>query len=162
MTNILPSWNDTPTKQTILDFVAAVTDENNHNYVPPDERIATFDNDGTLWCEKPMYIQFDYLLRKLAAQAESDPSLRSKQPGKAAWEKEFELLGGAVTKHYQGDDSDLHVLLGGILTLAEGQAVEQIEADARDFIENERHPTLGLAYRIASISRCLSCSSTSR
>ena len=131
MKNTLPSWNDTPTKQAILDFVAAVTNENNSRYVPSAERIAVFDNDGTLWCEKPMYIQLDHLLRKLAAQAERDESLRSKQPWKAAREKEFDWLGGAVTKHYQGDDSDLHVLLGGILTLAEGQAVEQLEAEAK-------------------------------
>ena len=143
----LPFWKDTQTKQDILDFVAAVKDKSSSDFVPPAERIATFDNDGTLWCEKPMYIQLDYLLRKLAAQAESDSSLRSQQPWKAAWEKDFDWLGGAITKHYQGDDSDLQVLGGGILTLSEGQAVEHVEAEAKEFIENERHPTLGLTYR---------------
>ncbi len=147
MTNTLPSWNNTPTRQAILDFVDAVTDKAGPQYVPPAERIAVFDNDGTLWCEKPMYIQFDYLLRKLAAQAESDPSLRTKQPWKAVMEKDLDWLGGAMTKHYQGDDTDLQVLLGGILSLSEGMPVEQVEAEAREFIENERHPTLGLTYR---------------
>ncbi len=147
MTEKLRFWNDTPTKAAIMDFVAAVSDESSPKYVPPAHRVATFDNDGTLWCEKPMYIQLDLVLRKLAAQAESDPSLRSQQPWKAAWEKEFDWLGGAITKHYQGDDSDLHALLGGVLSLSEGQAVEQIEAEAKDFIENERHPMLGLTYR---------------
>ena len=147
MTLYLSSWNDTAAKQAIVEFVDAVTDQNSPNYVPPAERIATFDNDGTLWCEKPMYIQFDYLLRKLVAKAERDPILRGEQPWKAAWEKDFDWLGGAITKHYQGDDSDLHILFGGILSLAEGQAVEQIEAEAKDFVENERHPTLGFAYR---------------
>ena len=147
MTLYLSSWNDTAAKQAIVEFVDAVTDQNSPNYVPPAERIATFDNDGTLWCEKPMYIQFDYLLRKLVAKAERDPILRGEQPWKAAWEKDFDWLGGAITKHYQGDDSDLHNLFGGILSLAEGQAVEQIEAEAKDFVENERHPTLGFAYR---------------
>ena len=61
----LPSWNDTPTKKAVQDFVAAVTDENGPEYVPPAERLAVFDNDGTLWCEKPMYIQLDYLLREI-------------------------------------------------------------------------------------------------
>ncbi|NOR90324.1 MAG: haloacid dehalogenase-like hydrolase [Anaerolineales bacterium] len=144
---ILPSWKDTKTKQDILEFVAAVTDESSSDYVPPAERIAAFDNDGTLWCEKPMYIQLDLLLRKLAGQAESDSSLRSQQPWKAAWEKDFDWLGGAMTKHYQGDDSDLQVLLGGIISLAADQAVDRVEAEAKDFIENERHPTLGLTYR---------------
>jgi phosphoserine phosphatase len=83
----------------------------------------------------------------LAAQAEDDPSLRSKQPWQAAWEKDFDWLGGVIVKHYQGDDSELQVLLAGTLSLSEGQAVEQVEAAARDFVENERHPTLGLAYR---------------
>ena len=147
MTEYLPSWNDTLAKKAIHDFVAAVTDESGPDYVPPAERIAVFDNDGTLWCEKPMYIQLDYLLRKLAEQAESEPSLRANQPWKAAWEKEFDWLGGAITKHYQGDDSDLQTLLGGILSLSGGQAVEQIEAEAKDFVENERHPTLGTTYR---------------
>jgi len=147
MPQVLPSWHDTLTRQKILDFVAAVTNENNPNHVPPQERIAVFDNDGTLWCEKPLYIQFDFLLRKMAAQAEHEPDLRSQQPWKAAWEKDFEWLGGAVTKHYQGDDSDLQVVIKGILSLAEGQAIEQLEADARDFIQNTRHPTLGFSYR---------------
>jgi phosphoserine phosphatase len=146
-TTHLQYWEDTPTKQAILDFVAAVTDSGSPSYVAPTERVATFDNDGTLWCEKPMYIQLDYLLRKLAAEAERDPSLRSEQPWQAAWEKDFDWLGGVITKHYQGDDSDLQILLRGILSLAEGQAVEQIESEAKEFIENERHPTLGLAYR---------------
>ena len=147
MTEHLPSWNDTPARQAILDFVAAVTDESGPDYVPLEARVAVFDNDGTLWCEKPMYIQLDYLLRKLAAQAERDASLRDRQPWKAAWEKDFDWLGGAITKHYQGDDSDLHTLLGGILSLSEGRPVEQVEAEARAFIENERHPTLDIVYK---------------
>ncbi len=147
MTQKLNSWNDTPTKQTILDFVAAVTDESSSQFVPPEERIAVFDNDGTLWCEKPMYIQFDYFLRKLAHQAENDLSLRVKMPWKAAWEKDFAWLGGVVTKYYQGDDSDFKILLGGILKMSEGIAVEQVESDAREFIENEMHPILMRPYR---------------
>jgi phosphoserine phosphatase len=130
-----------------LEFVAAVTDPSGPRYVPPDERIAVFDNDGTLWCEKPMYIQLDYLLRRLAAQAAADPALRTQQPWQAASEKDFGWLGAVITRHYQGDDRDLHVLLKGILALSEGQPVDQVEAAARDFVTHERHPTLGLAYR---------------
>jgi len=146
-TDPLPSWNKGTSKKSILEFVEAVTSANKPEFVPPSERIAVFDNDGTLWCEKPMYIQLDLILRKLAAQAERDPALRSKQPWQAAWEKDFDWLGGAITKYYQGDDSDVQVMLGGVLSLAEGQAVKQVEAAAKEFIENERHPTLGLAYR---------------
>jgi phosphoglycolate phosphatase-like HAD superfamily hydrolase len=146
MPQLLPSWNDTETRKKILNFVTSVIDDSSSNFVPPSERIAVFDNDGTLWCEKPMYIQFDYLLRKMAVQVESEPSLRSQQPWKAVWEKDFDWLGGAVTKHYQGDDSDLQILLCVILTLSEGQAVEQSEAEAKEFIENELHPTMGFSY----------------
>ena len=89
MKDNLPSWHDTPGTQAILDFVAGVTDEASPTYVPPAERIAVFDNDGTLWCEKPMYIQLDFILRKLAAQAKSDPALRVRQPWQAAWEQDF-------------------------------------------------------------------------
>jgi phosphoglycolate phosphatase-like HAD superfamily hydrolase len=146
-TDPLPSWNEGTNKSLILHFVEAVTTAGGPEFVPPSERIAVFDNDGTLWCEKPMYIQLDLILRRLAAQAERDPALRSKQPWQAAWEKDFDWLGGAITKHYQGDDSDLQVLIGGCLSLAEGQTIEQVEVAAKEFVENERHPTLGMAYR---------------
>ena len=147
MKDHLPGWNDTPAKQAILDFVAAVTDEAGPTYVPPAERIAVFDNDGTLWCEKPMYIQMDFILRQLAARAESDPALRTRQPWQAAWEQDFAWFGNAMTQHYLGDDSTLHELLGGVLALSDGRNVEEVEAAARLFVGSERHPTLGLTYR---------------
>lgn len=143
----LSLWNDAPARQAILDFVGAVTTPGSPDFIPSVERIAVFDNDGTLWCEKPLYIQLDYLLRKLAAQAESDPALRTRQPWRAAWEKDYHWLGSAVTKYYKGDDTQLQVLLEGILALSKGQAVESIEAEARDFIESVRHPSLNLIYR---------------
>jgi phosphoserine phosphatase len=146
-TDALPSWNEGANKRSIMHFVEAVISPDSASFVPPSERLAVFDNDGTLWCEKPMYIQLDFLLRQLASQADREPALRSKQPWQAAWEKDFDWLGGVITRHYQGDDSDLQVLLSGILSLSEGQAVDKVEAAARDFIVNERHPTLGLTYR---------------
>jgi phosphoserine phosphatase len=73
--------------------------------------------------------------------------LRTKQPWQAAWEKDFDWLGATITKHYQGDDRDLHILLKGILSLSKGQPVEKIEVEAKHFIDTERHPTLGRLYR---------------
>ena len=143
----LPSWNDGPAKQGILAFIARVTKEGSPNFLPPVERIAVFDNDGTLWCEKPMYIQMDFLLRKLAAAAEDDPALQTQQPWQAAWEQDYDWFGKVITNHYQGDDSALRVVMGGLLALSEGQDVEAVEASARTFVFNERHPTLGIAYR---------------
>ena len=143
MEDPLPSWHDTPTRQTILDFVAAVADEASPAYVPPVARIAVFDNDGTLWCEKPMYIQLDFILRKLAARAEAEPALRARQPWQAAWEKDFAWFGAALTKHYQGDDGDLHLLLAGILALSDGQDVEEVEAAAQAFVDKRTPPDAG-------------------
>jgi phosphoglycolate phosphatase-like HAD superfamily hydrolase len=147
MTKLLPLWNDTPTRQAVLDFVNAVTNPDSPDFVPPEERIAVFDNDGTLWCEKPMYIQFDYFLRSLAEQAQKDTSLRAQQPWQAAWEKDFGWLGGAITQHYQGDDSDFRILIGGILTLSRDQPVEKIEAAAKHFVEQEHHPLMDVPYQ---------------
>jgi hypothetical protein len=103
MTQSLSLWNDTPTRQTIPDFIQRVATPGSPDYIPLQAHIAVFDNDGTLWCEKPMYIQLDYLLRKLATQAESETALRMRQPWQAAWEKDYNWLGGAVTRHYKGD-----------------------------------------------------------
>ena len=73
--NPLPSWNDGPTKQAILDFVAAVTREGSPDFVPPAERIATFDNDGTLWVEHPMYTQLAFALDRVKAMAPHAPGM---------------------------------------------------------------------------------------
>jgi phosphoserine phosphatase len=147
MKDHLLSWHDTLLKQNILDFVTAVTDESSPQYVPVADRIAVFDNDGTLWCEKPMYIQLDLILRKLAAAAESEPALRTRQPWQAAWVQDFGWFGAVVTAHYQGDDRALHELMAGILTLSKDRPVEAVEAEAAEFIATARHPSLGLRYR---------------
>jgi hypothetical protein len=119
----LPSWNDTATTGAIVEFVETAAHD-----VPPEERVAVFDNDGTLWCEKPMPIELGFILQRFVAMAEADESLREKQPWKAGYEKDFAWLGGALHKHYAGDDSDLKVLMGGILQGAE-QALERAKAE---------------------------------
>ena len=110
----LSSWNEGASKQAIQDFVARVTTKGSPDYVPPEERVATFDNDGTLWCEKPMPIQLDFILRHFTEMAEKDATLRAKQPWKAAYEKDYGWLGNMITKHYHGDDSDIKLLIGGL------------------------------------------------
>ena len=141
-TDGLASWNDTPTRAAIEDFVARVTDEGGPDYVPPAERVATFDNDGTLWCEKPMPIELGFILERFAEMAEEEESLREKQPWKAAVEQDYAWLGGAITKHYAGDDSDVKVLMGGILEAFAGQSVDEYAAAADAFLRQGRHPTL--------------------
>ena len=74
----LPSWNDGPAKKSITEFVAKVTKEGSPDFVPPEERIATFDNDGTLWCEQPMYFQFLFALDRVKALAPQHPEWKTR------------------------------------------------------------------------------------
>jgi len=142
----LQRWRDTPTKQAILDFVTAVTDESGPKYVPPPERVAVFDNDGTLWCEKPMYIQLDFILQRWVEMVRENPALAAEQPWKAAVEKDYAWLGNAVTKHYRGDDSDMPILMKGVLTAFAGITVEVFAARAGEFLRTQSHPTLKRLY----------------
>jgi phosphoglycolate phosphatase-like HAD superfamily hydrolase len=105
-----------------------------------------FDNDGTLWCEKPMPIQLDFILRRLAAMADQDPELRTRQPWQAAYTRDYGWLGQVVTKHYHGDDRELPVLAAGILQAFAGITVDDFEAQADAFLRSAQHPTLGRGY----------------
>jgi hypothetical protein len=139
--NPLPSWNDTATRNAIVGFVEAVTLEGGPDFVPPEERVATFDNDGTLWTEKPMPIELGFILQRFAEMAAQDASLRDKQPFKAAYEKNYGWLGETITQHYQGDDANVKVLLGGILKAFAGMTVEDYTASAHTFLHHGKHPT---------------------
>ncbi|HTA14001.1 MAG TPA: HAD family hydrolase [Solirubrobacteraceae bacterium] len=147
MSDMLQSWNDTPTRQAIVEFVQSVTREGSPHYLAASERVAVFDNDGTLWCEKPMPIELGFILLRLAEMAEKDPSLRARQPWKAACERDFAWLGAVITKHYHGDDSDVKVLMGGILRAFAGMTVEDYEAAADAFLRGQSHPTIGRSFR---------------
>src|SRR3954470_19035859 len=81
MTDVLPSWREGESRDAILEFVEAVSD--GADAVPPDERVAVFDNDGTLWTEKPMPTQLHYVVEQWAAAAQADPMLAEHQPYKA-------------------------------------------------------------------------------
>jgi phosphoglycolate phosphatase-like HAD superfamily hydrolase len=142
----LASWTDGPTKSAIVDFVGRVTTEGGPDYVEQQERVAVFDNDGTLWCEKPMYIQLDFLIRRFAEQAKADPSLRERQPYKAAAEDDLKWFGEAVTKHYKGDDTDVKPLVGAILTAHHEITVEEHRSRVESFFAEAKHPTLGRPY----------------
>ncbi len=143
---MLASWNDTPATQAIVDFVERVTHEGGADYVPPAERIAVFDNDGTLWCEKPIQIEVGFILKRLAEMAEVDDSLRDRQPWKAAHERDYAWLGGAITKHYHGDETDVKVLMAGIVHAFAGLSVEDYAAAAEEFLRG-RHAALDRDYR---------------
>ncbi|KQY03144.1 acid phosphatase [Mycobacterium sp. Root135] len=138
---MLESWKEGPTKAAIVHFVErTVTD------MPPEERVAVFDNDGTLWCEKPMYVQLDFLLRRFKEQAEADASLRDTQPYRAAYTGDLGWLGDAVTKHYQGDDADFKLLLAAVLSAHHAITVEEHSSRVDAFFAEATHPTLGRPY----------------
>jgi phosphoglycolate phosphatase-like HAD superfamily hydrolase len=142
----LSNWRDTPTRQAIVAFVDQVCGRDGSTPVPVEERVAVFDNDGTLWCEKPMPIQLDFILRRLVEMAEADEALRTRQPWKAAYERDYGWLGAVMDQHYAGDDTNVAVLAGGILAAFEGVSVEDFEARADAFLRSAQHPTLGRGY----------------
>ncbi len=147
MADTLESWADGETRSAIVDFVDRVTAETGPDYVEPAARVAVFDNDGTLWCEQPMPIQLDFTIRRLGAMAKDDPSLRSLQPWKAAYENDTHWLGAAMVKHYHGDDADLKLLMGAITRAFDEVTVEEYDARVTGFFGDADHPTLARPYR---------------
>jgi phosphoserine phosphatase len=147
MADPLPSWREGPSKDAILRYVdEAAGSDGSAGAVPVEARVAVFDNDGTLWCEKPMPIQLDFILRRLVEMAEADPTLREKQPWKAAHERDYGWLAKVVADHYAGDDTDLPTLAGGILAAFADMRVEEFEARSEAFLREAHHPTLGRGY----------------
>ena len=129
----LPSWNDGNAKQAILDFVAQVTDPASPGFVPEPERIATFDNDGTLWAEKPLYFQLFFAIDRVRALAPEHPEWADQQPFKAVLEDDMESL--AATGE--------HGLLELVMATHAGMTTEELAATAMNWLANARHPTTG-------------------
>ena len=140
MSEVLQSWNDTGTKQAILDFVAAVTDEAGPGYVPPAERVATFDNDGTLWCEKPAYIQLFFAIARLKQMAKADPDLQSQPAYKAAVEGDMAYFASLYP-------ADIPALMKIVFDTHAGMPQREFEQLALDFLSNARHPRFGAPYK---------------
>ena len=142
MTPELESWTDSAAKAAIVAFVNQTV----ASRVPPEERIAVFDADGTLWCEQPVPVEVDFILRRLAEQAQTDPKLRDRQPWKAAYEHDNDWLGQAITEHYAGDDTKANMLLGGVTGAFAGITVEEFDEKSAAFLRRAQHPTLGRGY----------------
>jgi phosphoserine phosphatase len=142
MSDVLASWNEGAARTAVVAYVEQTVASG----VPPEERVAVFDNDGTLWCEKPLPIQADFILRRLFEMAEADPDLRDRQPWKAAYERDYGWLGTVLAEHYAGDETNVRTLLAGVLAAFAGISVEHFEAQSDAFLRNVQHPTLGRAY----------------
>jgi len=132
----LPSWNDGPNKKAILDFVTSITTIGSAEFVPQEERIATFDNDGTLWSEQPMYFQLVFALDRVKALAAQHPEWRQKQPFKAA------LEGDLKTVFSSGE----HGLIELIMGTHTGMTTEDFAQVVKDWLATAKHPRLNRPY----------------
>ena len=132
----LPSWNEGPRKAAILDFVAAVTDEDGKDYVKPAARIATFDNDGTLWVEQPMYTQIAFMVDRVRELAPQHPEWERTQPFKALLEGDMKTVAAAGKKG---------ILQIGMATHA-GMTAEEFTGIVNRWIKKSKHPRFERLY----------------
>jgi phosphoglycolate phosphatase-like HAD superfamily hydrolase len=137
----LASWKDGPSKRAIVDFVASVTTPG-PGFVPVADRIATFDNDGTLWVEQPLPPQFDFVFRKWAEEVKADPSLADQQPYKALIEKDEAFFEGAATQ----DPQVVAALLGGFARSWAGSTPDEFDAQVRIWVKTVKQPKFGVGY----------------
>ncbi|MFL7869710.1 MAG: HAD family hydrolase [Anaerolineales bacterium] len=126
----LPSWNEGKAKQAIIQFVKEVTQKDGSHYIPTEERIATFDNDGTLWSEQPMYFQLFFALDRVKALAPQHPEWKSKEPFAS-------LLKGDVKKALAGGDK---AILEIIMATHAGMTTQEFEQIVKDWIAEAKHP----------------------
>jgi len=126
----LSSWNGGPTKQTIVDFVARVTKEGSPDFVPVPERIATFDNDGTLWAEQPMYFQFFFALDRVKALAPQHPEWKTKEPFASL------LKGNVKGVLKEGERAMLEI----VMATHAGMTTEEFEKIVKDWVASAKHP----------------------
>lgn len=126
----LPSWNEGAAKQAILKFVKTATDKASPNFVPPAERIVTFDQDGTLWVEHPMYSQVVYCLSRVPAVVKAKPELANVEPFKT-------VMSGDHAAMAKLSEADLFKILAATLT---GMSVEDFRAEARKWMETAKDP----------------------
>jgi hypothetical protein len=132
----LPSWNDTAPKKAIISFVEKVTKEGSSDFVPPAERIATFDNDGTLWCEKPLPVQLFFTLDRVKALAPQHPEWKTKEPFAS-------LLKGDVKGAFAGGE---HAILEIMAATHSGMTVTEFEKIVADWIATAQHPKFKRPY----------------
>jgi len=129
----LPSWNDGKAKQSIVDFVAKVTKEGSPDFVPVPERIATFDNDGTLWCEQPVPVQLYFALDRVKALAPQHPEWKDKEPFAS-------LLKGDLNAALAGGD---RAILELFMATHTGMTTVEFEQIVKDWLATARHPKTG-------------------
>jgi phosphoserine phosphatase len=139
---VLPSWNEGAAKVAVLDFVARATSPG-PDFVPVADRIASFDNDGTLWVEVPLPPQFDFVFRTWAEEVKADPSLAQRQPYKALFEKDPSFLAGVATQ----DPPVIESLLRAFARSWAGTTPAEFDAQVREWLVTVKQPQLGVLYK---------------
>lgn len=132
----LPSWKDGKAKQSILDFVATVTREGSPGFVPVSQRVATFDNDGTLWCEQPMYVQVAFALDQVKTRASEHPEWKKKQPFKAVLDGDMKALAATGERG----------LVEIIMATHADMSTEDFERVVMDWLSKARQPRFKRPY----------------
>lgn len=134
--DLLPSWSTGQSKQQIIDFVSTVSNPESSDYIPPSKRIATFDNDGTLWSEKPGYFQLLFIFDRVKAMAADRPEWKSTQPFQGVLENDMAAVKAA------GE----HGLLEMALATHSGMTTDEFKVIVNDWLTTTKHPTTGRAY----------------
>ncbi len=132
----LPSWNDGTSKQSIVSFVKKITDKSDAGYVPPEERIATFDNDGTLWSEQPLYFQFIFTMDRVKALAPKYPEWKTKQPFKAVIEDDRQALAASGEKGLEKIVMATHA----------GMTTADFKKSVKEWLSTAKHPRFKRPY----------------
>jgi phosphoserine phosphatase len=145
MAEALAFWNDTPTKQLILKYVSMVTDPQKESFIPPIDRIVIFDNDGTLWIEKPTYIQGFFAIIRLQQIAKSKPELLEKPQYKAAVKGDLEFFSKIIS--LQSSENDMKPLLSLIYDSHADMPQDEFTQMAKTFLEKEKHPRFGKPFK---------------
>ena len=135
-TDPLPSWNEGATKKAILDFVAKTTDKNADGFIPVDQRIATFDNDGTLWCEQPMYVQAAFIIDRVRALSPNHPEWKTQEPFKS-------VLAGNLQEPIEKGQNAIAQL---VMVTHANMTVQEFEKAVTDWLATARHPRFKRPY----------------
>jgi hypothetical protein len=148
----LASWHDGPAKQAIIDFVTSATTPG-PEFIAVADRIATFDNDGTLWVEQPLPPQFDFVFRAWGEEVKADPSLAGQQPYKAIIARDPAFFAALEVQ----DPEVVATLLAAFSRTWKGTTPEEFDAQVREWLTTVKQPKLGIPYVERCTSRCSSC-----
>ena len=136
-TDPLPSWNDSPNKRAIIEFVNATTDSKNQAFIPKEDRIAVFDNDGTLWTEQPFYFQFEFAFDMVKLHAGDHPEWKEEQPYKGILENDLEAVWSSGSEG-----------IGKLLAVTHtGMTNRDFKQTVSNWIDTARHDKTGMLYR---------------